>query len=290
MPQPQLRDEEPVVAPAISAQDVAVPLPDVSAPSTEAEKSVISPSITAAVPTELPASEAFKPAPVSVEDLTVPLPDISATLAETTKPDIPASITTIPTELPPSELPKPAAESPKKEKEKPHLAPIPDLTKLASLPASPETPSSIAHTRSPVDAHSSSTDSQHHSYIHSSTPKTPGIIIGRRPQTAGYLRLGLREPRFFEVGLRGALGDVRYRRASLPVQHLVDQEVPSAPASDAGGSSSNKSVGSRLRGLRGGVARVDEEGDGRGDEDILPKMVLLLAGAVVLGKLVGGSE
>ena len=289
MPQPQFRDEEPVVAPAISAQDVAVPLPDVSAPSAEADKSVVSPSITA-VPTELPAPEALTPAPVSVEDLTVPLPDLSATLAKTHKPDISASITTMPTELPPSELPKPAAESPKIEKEKPHLAPIPDLTKLASLPAFPEAPSTIAHARSPVDVHSSSTDSQHHSNIHSSTPKTPGIIIGRRPQTAGYLRLGLREPRFFEVGLRGALGDVRYRRASLPVQHLVDQEVPSAPASEAGGSSSSKSVGSRLRGLRGGVARVDEEGDGWGDEDILPKMVLLLAGAVVLGKLVGGSE
>ncbi|KAK4136354.1 hypothetical protein BT67DRAFT_416259 [Trichocladium antarcticum] len=237
---------------------------------------------------------------ISVEGVTVPLPGVSAPPAEGEKPDTPASITTAPVDLPPPESPESAPQPEKKEK--PHLAPIPDLTKLVRTPFSSTTndretlipPSTTTHTRKQVDTRHTATDSQRHPHIpaaHTSDPQR--LIAGYRPQTAGYL--GLRgEPRFFEVGLRGALGDVHSRRGSLPVpHHVIDQELPSAPILGAGGSSwGTKGAWSRrMMGLGGGLNRGNLVGEvGEGDGAVLPRMAMLLAGAAVLGGLMMGAE
>ncbi|KAL2154779.1 hypothetical protein VTH82DRAFT_3455 [Thermothelomyces myriococcoides] len=87
-----------------------------------------------------------------------------------------------------------------------------------------------------------------------------------RPKTAGYLGVGLgRGPRsFFEVGLRGALGDVATRqRRPVPDGDSREKLRPRAPASDAGGD--------------------DADGD---EQSGLPRMMLLLAGVVAVGKIV----
>ncbi|SPQ18248.1 61d090ca-5509-40ea-aece-d615eb1b6ba8 [Thermothielavioides terrestris] len=194
-------------------------------------------------------------------------------------------------------------------------------------------------------------------HIHSAPPpptlktttptSTSTSTSARRPQTAkkppqtpiaSYLGVGLRESRLVEVGLRGALGDVRarararananMRRLSLPPQHMLDRETmdalsaagpASAPASDAGdgdhGLSSSLSslslseLGLRLGrwwegdrdrdGGRGedvnvdgagvtGVRDVDGDGDGDGEGGavpVLPRMMLLLATAMAVGKI-----
>jgi hypothetical protein len=229
---------------------------------------------------------------ISFDDLTTPISDTSKSPAETVKPDPPASIPVPPTTPPAADTPSPKLASsppprPEKLQEKPHLAPIPDLSKLSHLFPTPtrtslssDAASFTSIPRNSVDTIRPSTDDQQQrpSIPLSELPHTSSS----RPQTAGYLGIGLCEPRNLGVGLRGALGDVKARRLSLPLQHLLDKEEAteglagerraSAPASEAG------SKGSRLR-KRRGAGKADEE------PSVLPRMMMLLAGAVAIGKI-----
>ncbi|KAK0731744.1 hypothetical protein B0H67DRAFT_85435 [Lasiosphaeris hirsuta] len=126
-----------------------------------------------------------------------------------------------------------------------------------------------------------------------------------RPQTAGYL--GLRETRFVEIGLRGALGDSR-RRLSLPLsQHMmmIDQDQAAAAASNqtmAVGSPASSVAGGRVRKpSRGRPVRSRKEGRAAKTEDrlengeeehqmVLPRVMMLLAGVVAISKVLKGPQ
>ncbi|KAL2139999.1 hypothetical protein VTI28DRAFT_4429 [Corynascus sepedonium] len=213
--------------------------------------------------------------------------------------------------------------TPQATKDQPHLAPAPDLSKLSSVPvraiissdaASFVSSRSIATTfRNSVDTIRPSTDEHRHSAsaalvgsLEQHLPHTSSSSSSsNRPQTAGYLGIGLGgESRFVEVGLRGALGDGKARRRmSLPLQRYLisdgeaqEEEAtrrPSAPASEAGdGVGGGEGKRSRLR-KRLKAAR-EEVGEGSGELDsaafddgqsVLPRMMMLLAGAVAIGKI-----
>jgi hypothetical protein len=181
--------------------------------------------------------------------------------------------------------PKPTPSPPPRQEHvqaKPQLAPIPNLSKLSSLATSTS--------RDSVDSIRLSTDDEHRH--HPTLPKPPHTTTTptSRPRTAGYLSIGLlhHESRLIEVGLRGALGDVKARRLSLPLQHLLDTtesdkvERPPAPASDAGGVR-----GSRSRRKRDPEVAMGEHSNGwdDGQAAALPRMMMMLAGAVALGKI-----
>jgi hypothetical protein len=236
---------------------------------------------------------------ISFDDLTTPASNPLKLPAETAKADLPACVPGPPTTAPAAETPPPkAVPSPPqqrgKQQEKPQV-PIPDLSKLSPLFPTPsrnsfssEAASFTSIPRNSVDTIRPSTDDQQqrHNIPLSELPHTSNS----RPQTAGYLGIGLCEPRNLEVGLRGALGAVKARRLSLPLQYLLDREAAegltaerqaSAPESDAGGE------GSRLR-KRRGVANADaagEAGGGEEEQSVLPRMMMLLAGAVAIGKI-----
>ncbi|KAK4240919.1 hypothetical protein C8A03DRAFT_12761 [Achaetomium macrosporum] len=237
---------------------------------------------------------------ISVEDSTAPVPDASTLPADAGNRDLPACIKPMPTEPPVTGiLPSEPSPAPSLEpvKEKPRLAPIPDLSKLFPAPTrtsfSSDTASFTSTTRNSVDTICPSADEQPHPPI--PTPEPDHTNPSRlRPATAGYLGIGLRGSHFVEVGLRGALGDVKARRLSLPLQHMLDRETmdelslaaaerPSAPASEAGGR------GPRLKKRRDGVASKLTGADGDGEVSVLPRMMMLLAGAVVIGKIMGRS-
>lgn len=229
---------------------------------------------------------------ISVDDLTDLTnlePAISALPTdEPTKPD-PAG-TTLPEESAAGEAPPPKPTPslparPEKAKAKPQLALIPDLSKLSAPSFTTSTP------RDSVDTIRPSIDEtpQHPPTLPTPEQRHAATTTGR-PKTAGYLNLGLRESRFIEVGLRGALGDVKSRRLSLPLQQhlLLDTEEgdrasrPPAPASDAGGGVK----GSRLLKKKKPVV-MGEHSNGWDDEQaaVLPRMMMMLAGAVALGKI-----
>ncbi|KAH6853812.1 hypothetical protein B0I37DRAFT_420889 [Chaetomium sp. MPI-CAGE-AT-0009] len=126
------------------------------------------------------------------------------------------------------------------------------------------------------------------------------------PKTAGYLNIGLRESRLVEVGLRGALGgalasDVRARRRrSLPLaQHLL---LPDGGGAVVGGGGGGPAAAAAARSLSSGPAgkagderkslsRGEGEADGDGYDDGrsgLPSLMMLLAGAVAIGKILKG--
>jgi hypothetical protein len=285
---------------------------------------------------------------ISVERPGTPVLDTSTVPAECGHRHDSVDITPQPTELstPETPVPQPAtAPLPQPWQQQPPVAPVPDLNKLFSAPT---------QTNLRGDDGPSSITAEH---IHSAPPpptlktttptSTSTSTSARRPQTAkkppqtpiaSYLGVGLRESRLVEVGLRGALGDVRarararananMRRLSLPPQHMLDRETmdalsaagpASAPASDAGdgdhGLSSSLSslslseLGLRLGrwwegdrdrdGGRGedvnvdgagvtGVRDVDGDGDGDGEGGavpVLPRMMLLLATAMAVGKI-----
>ncbi|KAL2199294.1 hypothetical protein P885DRAFT_31450 [Corynascus similis CBS 632.67] len=188
--------------------------------------------------------------------------------------------------------------TPQATKDQPHLAPAPDLSNLSSVPvqaiissdaASFVSSRSIATTfRNSVDTIRPSTDEHRHpasaalvGSLEQHLPHTSSSSSSNRPQTAGYLGIGLGgESRFVEVGLRGALGDGKARRRmSLPLQRylILDGEAreeeatrrPSAPASEAGD---------------GGGGELDSAAFDDG-QSVLPRMMMLLAGAVAIGKI-----
>ncbi|KAG7292999.1 hypothetical protein NEMBOFW57_003044 [Staphylotrichum longicolle] len=235
---------------------------------------------------------------ISVNDLTTHISDTLAPANETVRPELSADIPPIAAEpavaetITPRLVPEPNAAKPQR-KEQPLLAPIPDLAQLANFFPGPAQVS-LASSAAPITkAARPSTDSQHHPAIPTPTPKPKPLRSSHgRQHTAGYLALGLRESRLVEVGLRGALGDVKARRLSLPVQHLLDREtmerlsaaagqpaVPSAPQSEAGGRGSSSRLRKRL------AKKEDEAGDEEGGPSMLPRMMMLLAGAVAVGTI-----
>jgi hypothetical protein len=243
---------------------------------------------------------------IPVSDLTSPVSQASTVQADVDEPELPACIEPLLTELPAADIP-PSEPSPalslNSVKEKPQLAPMPDLSKLIPAPTrasfSSDATSFTSTTRNSVDTFRPSKDEQSHPPIPTPAPDYASTSH-RRPATAGYLGIGLRGPRLIEVGLRGALGDVKAHRLSLPLQHMVAQETmdgqslaaaerPSAPTSEAGGK------GPRLGRRRGGAASKptgtdgDGDGDGDGEVAVLPRMMMLLAGAMVIGKIMGRS-
>ncbi|KAK4181580.1 hypothetical protein QBC36DRAFT_65936 [Triangularia setosa] len=136
-----------------------------------------------------------------------------------------------------------------------------------------------------------------------------------RPQTAGYLGLNtLRtESRFIEIGLRGALGD-QSKRLSLPLNqhcffdHAIPHHSPPCPerrgAVESGIRSETASIATstrskKLRKQRRGkpdmiFSEHKEEGKGGGIKDgpdaaAIPKMMMLFAGAVAIGKFFRGG-
>lgn len=246
---------------------------------------------------EPPCGKHVTPA-ISVNDLTTHISDTLAPANETVRPEISADIPPIAAEpavaetITPRLVPEPNAAKPQ-QKEQPLLAPIPDLAQLANFFPGPAEVR-LASSAAPITkATRPSTDSQHHPAIPIPTPKPKPLRSSHGQQhTAGYLALGLRESRLVEVGLRGALGDVKARRLSLPVQHLLDREtmerlsaaagqpaVPSAPQSEAGGRGSSSKLRKRL------AKKEDEAGEDEGGPSMLPRMMMLLAGAVAVGTI-----
>jgi hypothetical protein len=119
--------------------------------------------------------------------------------------------------------------------------------------------------------------------------RRPHLSANPRAQTAGYLGLGLRGHRFVPVGLRGALGDVKARRLSLPPWRPDGTEMmeglsatgrrPSVTQSEAGGS--RLMVEGDDGGGGGEVVVVGDDGAQSG----LPRMMVFLAGAVAIGTI-----
>lgn len=201
-------------------------------------------------------------------------------------------------------------------KPKPSLAPIPDLSKLPkSIPALSRISlsSDAASFPSPVR---DSVDTIRPSVDESRTAKAPAAAAeqqphtsskSRRPPTAGYLHVGLHETHLVEVGLRGALGGVRpRRRRSMPLHNLLllpDGEPDIRGR--AGTTIAERSVSSGpaakpddprrplRRGMKKSAEEAEAEGGGGGGElddgrSVLPRMMMLLAGAVAIGKMIKG--
>ncbi|KAK4105540.1 hypothetical protein N658DRAFT_416055 [Parathielavia hyrcaniae] len=229
--------------------------------------------------------------------------ETSTTRAEISNHASSADTTILPTTVPRSEddsatpkpvsLPPPAQQKP----EKPHLAPIPDLsrlfpaaparTSLSSLSDAASFTTSSSITRNSVDTIRPSADDERQRPggggggmaalpellpPHTSSSSTRS---NSRPRTAaGYLcHLGLCEPRSLEVGLRGALGDVKTRRLSLPLQRMLDKGPPATE---------------KVSGAAAVSGAESEDGAGavgEGEQSVLPRMMMLLAGAVAIGKI-----
>ncbi|KAK1752473.1 hypothetical protein QBC47DRAFT_388582 [Echria macrotheca] len=198
---------------------------------------------------------------ISVEDSTAPVPeDVSAT--EVTSNGVPTAEQAKPTAI---VVPTPApAPSPRTSTSTFSTA---DYSSFASTRGSVETMRPVETEPQPPASHD-----QSHS----------------RPQTACFL--GLREKGMLDVGLRGALGDAR--RLSLPFNNLVDQDgagvvtVIGTPAVSAVGSGRVKKRGEDKKKMRSVTREVEEEDEG----SALPRMMMLLAGVVALGKVIKGSS
>ncbi|KAK0632856.1 hypothetical protein B0T14DRAFT_505281 [Immersiella caudata] len=111
-----------------------------------------------------------------------------------------------------------------------------------------------------------------------------------RPQTAGFL--GLRESRLVEVGLRGALGDSRSRRLSLPLQNLESVQ-------DAGVSSgevtlvepaSSSVAEDKFKKTKTKILRSKKDEEVKAGAPVLPRVMMLVAGVFALGKVLKGPS
>ncbi|KAK4454642.1 hypothetical protein QBC34DRAFT_392254 [Podospora aff. communis PSN243] len=114
-----------------------------------------------------------------------------------------------------------------------------------------------------------------------------------RPQTAGFL--GLRESRLVEVGLRGALGDSRRRRLSLPLQNLElvqDTTTASGQVTLVEPSTTSSVAGDNVKKPKKKTLRnkKDEQEKGVDEPAVLPRVMMLVAGVFALGKVLKGSS
>ncbi|KAK3695110.1 hypothetical protein B0T22DRAFT_454389 [Podospora appendiculata] len=112
-----------------------------------------------------------------------------------------------------------------------------------------------------------------------------------RPQTAGYLGLG--DTGRLHFGIRGS--KARLRRFSTPLQYMLDPQGketgrPSTSGAPVGGSKARKGK-NRLDVVEPAAPRqdavVEDSDDG---QQVLPRMMMLLAGAVVISKILKGSS
>lgn len=111
-------------------------------------------------------------------------------------------------------------------------------------------------------------------------PEPEPAYFQRRPQTAGLLGLQRDSPRFIEVGLRGALGDISHlhghnRRKSLPFNSPRSSEM------GANNQKHRRAVSSFTK--KESKPEPHKVGEGEGDT-VIPKMMLLFASAVALGR------
>lgn len=193
------------------------------------------------------------------------------------------------------------------------LAPIPDVALLfprgtnlsSSTIQDTDASSFVSHTftRGSVDTFRPSTDDD--TFRHLLLPESDHPLAPSRPQTAGYLGLRGAEPRsrFVEVGLfpdddddgddssNAAKKTGRRRRLSLPLFMLDQQQQqmlgqglpPSAPASEAGWTKKKS-----RRVPAGTSTNAAPEGTGGGDDGataVVPRIMMMLAGAVAIGKI-----
>ncbi|KAK0618238.1 hypothetical protein B0T17DRAFT_509787 [Bombardia bombarda] len=108
-----------------------------------------------------------------------------------------------------------------------------------------------------------------------------------RPQTAGYLGLG--ETRRIKIGLQGMRGDLR--RFGLPLQYMLDRddgpvEKPRPSTSGGGRHRKLKKLPATLGSTKKPSAPVEEAVD---DDQVLPRVMFLLAGVAVISKVFKGS-
>ncbi len=146
-------------------------------------------------------------------------------------------------------------------------------------PAKPQsfniTPTPTSLTTPVSDTRNQLATSQHPIPPASKLPHTSTIGLG--------LGLGLRGSRLAPFGLRAALGDVQARRLSLPPQQqqvLPDREEEAIEELPVAQSEASSSTG--VREVDGGGGGGDEEDDGR---SALPRMMMLIAGAVAVGTI-----
>ncbi|KAH6650688.1 hypothetical protein F5144DRAFT_480925 [Chaetomium tenue] len=255
--------------------------------------------------TSAPDSQGKQTAPeISAGSLTPHASETSGSSTSTVRPSSPINLSSLRESLEFARTPTSAQFA----KPKPNLAPIPDLSKLPkSIPAlsrislSSDAASFTSPVRDSVDTIRPSTDETRY-------PKAPPTeqphTSKSRLQTAGYLHVGLHETRLVEVGLRGALGgalgSARSRRMSLPLQNLLllpDGEAardrPAAAAERSVSSGPAAKPDDPRKPLRKGMKSGKEVGEGGGGElddgrSVLPRMMMLLAGAVAIGKMMKG--
>jgi len=117
-----------------------------------------------------------------------------------------------------------------------------------------------------------------------------------RPQTAGFLGFG--ENRFAPVGLRGALGASRERRLSLPLQNIIMDKDTVGGSATSGSVTAVETPASSVAGdkvkksRKRGILRSKKEEEEVVDDGppVLPRVMMLLAGMVALGKVLKGSS
>lgn len=106
-----------------------------------------------------------------------------------------------------------------------------------------------------------------------------------RPQTAGYL--GLAEKRRLDISLRGALGDSQ-RRMSLPPDQ-AGVEAVNTYITSVNPSMSSTGRGAKRRKL--GRSKEEEKVEAEVYQaPVLPRLMMLLAGVVAIGKVLKGSS
>ncbi len=149
------------------------------------------------------------------------------------------------------------------------LSAKPQSSNNTPTPFSLTTP--ISHTRNQL------TTSQHTIPLASKLPhaSTIGLVLG--------LGRGLRGSRLAPFGLRAALGDVQARRPNLPPQqqkHVLPERAEAATELSGAEPEAGRSTGLSKDG--GGDGGAGEEDDGR---SALPRMMMLIAGAVAVGTI-----
>lgn len=208
------------------------------------------------------------------------------------------------------------------------LAPSPALSARSSVSSFTEWSTNERTTmadlsRGSVDTVRVSTDTQQPASDHSSSgePSSHHSSSSRPQTTAGYLGLGLGGGAA-DMGLRGALGDSRRRRLSLPLKSLFvsaaagqkhghDDEVSKSQETTAVGTPESSVAGDReeeaagltpskakkrrlegdeVGGKGGGEVKYQEKEDAglilaeEARPSVLPRMMMLLAGVVAVGK------
>ncbi|KAJ4297207.1 hypothetical protein N0V88_004125 [Collariella sp. IMI 366227] len=195
----------------------------------------------------------------------------------------------------PKPAPPPTFTEPKQQ-----ASPVPTPSPPKQVPARTQTTDKDTNTTSPPKLPPSSNPPYPQPAY--KKPTTGHRRTATATSTAGYLGIGLREPRFTGVGLRRALGDVTSRRLSLPLHRVLDQETLGELAKVGRGGDEGKREGAEAnsgsqvkdkttaaameeRAVKNGNGEGD--GDGGGVQSVMNKVMMLVAGAAVIGKIFG---